>query len=92
MEDGGNGTGMEGFVGGVTDKGPSQQLTGGADRGFDYRGGPGRGGPDSRRGFRGTAENSKTKLCMRYVLLLGCVRLFDSEHNTALLLAFLKVS
>ena len=39
----------------------------GGDGGYDndnYRGGgPGRG--DGRRGFRGTSENAKTKLCMR---------------------------
>lgn len=34
------------------------------------RGGPGRGGPDfgdGGRGFRGTAENAKTKLCTRWM-------------------------
>jgi hypothetical protein len=38
----------------------------GSDGGYDrgYGGGGGRGG--ERRGFRGTSENSKTKLCMRW--------------------------
>jgi len=40
----------------------------------DYNGhGGGRGPPDAgRRGFRGTAENAKTKLCMRWMSPEGC--------------------